>query len=217
MTKILIAAAVGCAFATAPALAESFTDMARVTGVRPVTDRVPVNRQECWNEERRGYEERTVTRQDNGAPIGAGTVLGAIAGGVIGHQFGSSSGGRDRGTAAGAIIGGVVGNQIDRQNAANNPPEPVTEVERHPVVREVERCRTIQEVRDVPAGYEVRYRYGNREFVTRMPFDPGPRVRVAVDVQAVTEPQPMPPQGVPPQTYAPQPYAPQPAAPVYRR
>jgi len=192
MNKTLIAAALGCAFGTLPALAESFTDSAPVLSVRPVTERTPVNRQECWNEERRGYEDRTVTRQDNGAPIGAGTVIGAIAGGVIGHQFGHSSGGRDRGTAAGAIVGGLVGNQIDRDNADNGPGT-VTEVERRPVTREVERCRTVQEVRDVAVGYDVRCRYGNREFVTRMPFDPGRRIRIAVDVNPVADQPPPPP------------------------
>ena len=132
-----------------------------------------------------------VTRQDNGAQIGAGTVIGAIAGGVIGHQFGNSSGGRDRGTAAGAIVGGLVGNQIDRDN--NYAPSQSVEVERRPVTREVERCRTIQEVREVPVDYEVRYRYGGREFVTRMPFDPGRRLRVAVDIRPIEEPAPAPP------------------------
>jgi len=192
MKKTVIAVAVGCAFGSIPAFAESFTDSAAVVSVRAVTERTPVNRQECWNEERRGYEDRTVTRQDNGAPIGAGTVIGAIAGGVIGHQFGHSSGGRDRGTAAGAIVGGLVGNQIDRDNADNGPGT-VTEVERRPVTREVERCRTVQEVREVPVGYDVRYRYGGREFMTRMPFDPGRRIRIAVDVNPVADQPPPPP------------------------
>jgi len=186
MKKTLVAVAVASTFASLGAFAQSFTDSAPVIGVRAITERVPVNREECWSEQHRGYEERTVTRQDNGAPIGAGTVLGAIAGGVIGHQFGNSSGGRDRGTAAGAIVGGLVGNQIDRNNSA---PDSV-EVERRPVNREVERCRTIQEVREVASGYDVRYRYGNREFVTRMPFDPGRRIRIAVDIRPVVEPGP---------------------------
>ena len=191
MKKTLIAAAIGCALGSVPALAESFTTEAAVLSVRPVTERTPVNRQECWNEERRGYEDRVVTRQDNGATIGAGTVIGAVVGGVIGHQFGHSSGGRDRGTAAGAIVGGLVGNQVDRQNAGD--PGPGTEVERRPVTREVERCRTIQEVREIAVGYDVRYRYGNREFVTRMPFDPGRRIRIAVDVNPVPDQAPPPP------------------------
>ena len=98
MKKTLITAAIAAAFAPAlPVFAESYTDSAPVISVRAVTERIPVNREECWSEQRRDYEERRVTRQDNGLPIGVGTVLGAIAGGVIGHQFGSSSGGRASG------------------------------------------------------------------------------------------------------------------------
>ena len=192
MKKTLLVAAMAAAFTSMGAFAESFTDSAQVVSVRAAMDRIPVNREECWSEQRRGYEERQVTRQDNGAPIGAGTVIGAIAGGVIGHQFGNSSGGRDRGTAAGAIVGGLVGNQVDRDNN-NYAPSQSVEVERRPVTRDVERCRTIQEVREVPVGYDVTYRYGGREFVTRMPFDPGRRLRVAVDVQPVEEQAPPPP------------------------
>ena len=186
MKKTLVAVAVASAFTSLGAFAQSFTDSAPVIGVHAITERIPVNREECWSEQRRGYEERTVTRQDNGAQIGAGTVIGAIAGGVLGHQMGSSSGGRDHGTAAGAIVGGLVGNQIDRNN--NGPSSQEVEVERRPVNREVERCRTVQEVREVASGYDVRYRYGNREFVTRMPFDPGRRIRIAVDIRPVVEP-----------------------------
>jgi uncharacterized protein YcfJ len=187
MKKTLVAVAVASTFASLGAFAESFTDSAQVIGVRAITERIPVNREECWSEQRRGYEERTVTRQDNGAQIGAGTVLGAVIGGVVGHQMGSSSGGRDRGTAAGAIVGGLVGNQVDR---SNNSASQDVEVERRPVTRDVERCRTIQEVREVASGYDVRYRYGNRELVTRMPYDPGRRVRIAVDIRPVIEPGP---------------------------
>ena len=189
MKKTLIVAAVAAAFTSMGAFAESFTDSAQVVSVRATMDRIPVNREECWSEQRRGYEERTVTRQDNGQPIGAGAVIGAIAGGVIGHQFGNSSGGRDRGTAAGAIVGGLVGNQIERENN-NYAPSQSVEVERRPVTRDVERCRTVQEVREVPVGYDVRYRYGGREFVTRMPFDPGRRVRVAVDIRPIEDSEP---------------------------
>ena len=189
MKKTLLVAATAAAFTSLGAFAESFTDSAAVTSVRPTMDRIPVNREECWSEHRRGYEERQVTRQDSGAPIG--TVLGAIAGGVIGHQVGNGRG-NDVATAGGAIVGGLVGNQYDRNNGNLGGP-PVTEVERHPVTREVERCRTVQEVREVPVGYEVHYRYGGREFMARMPFDPGRRVRVAVDIRPIEEPAAPPP------------------------
>jgi uncharacterized protein YcfJ len=174
-----------------PAFAESFGDQARVISSRPVYERIPVAREECWNDRVRGYEERRVTRSDTGTTIGPGTVLGAVVGGVIGHQFGNSSGGRDRGTAAGAIVGGLVGNQIDRDN--QNAPSAVTEIERTPVTREVERCRTVNEVRDATVGYDVRYEYRGREFVTRLAQDPGRFLRVRVDVVPVEgAPEPRP-------------------------
>jgi uncharacterized protein YcfJ len=190
MKKTLIAAALA-AVSAGPVFADTYFDSAAVLGVRPVTERTPVNREECWSEQRRGYEERTVTRQDNGAPIGAATVLGAIAGGVLGHQVGGGHG-KDAATAGGAIVGGIVGNQIDRDQGNVVPPSQSVEVERRPVTREVERCRTVQEVREVAVGYDVRYRYGNREFVTRLPYDPGRRVKVAVDVHIAEQGPPAP-------------------------
>ena len=66
---------VGLAAAFAgPALAETFVDSAPVLSVRAITERTPVNREECWSEQRRGYEDRRVTRQSDGAPIGAEPV-----------------------------------------------------------------------------------------------------------------------------------------------
>jgi uncharacterized protein YcfJ len=190
MKKTLFAAALAAAFA-GPVFAESFHDSAPVISVRAVTERTPVNREECWSEQRRGYEERRVTRQDTGAPIGAATVLGAIAGGVLGHQVGGGRG-KDAATAGGAVVGGLIGNQIDRDQGNVAPPSERVEVERRPVVREVEKCRTVQEVREVPVGYDVRYRYGGRDFVTRLPFDPGRRIRLAVDVRVIEDSPPPP-------------------------
>ena len=112
MKKTLVAAAIAATL-SGPVFAEAFQDSAQVLAVRPITERTPVNREECWSEQRRGYEERRVTRQDNGAPIGPATVLGAIAGGVLGHQVGGGHG-KDAATAGGAVVGGLIGNQIDR-------------------------------------------------------------------------------------------------------
>jgi surface antigen len=41
----------------------------------------------------------------------AGTIVGAIAGGIIGHQFGHG-GGRTAATIGGVFLGGLAGNQI---------------------------------------------------------------------------------------------------------
>jgi uncharacterized protein YcfJ len=192
MKNMLVAASIAAAFA-GPAFAETFVDSAPVLSVRAITERTPVNREECWSEQRRGYEERRVTRQSDGAPIGPGTVLGAIIGGVAGHQVGSGRG-KDAATAGGAIIGGLIGNQVDRDQGRVGPGSETVEVERRPVTREVERCRTVQDVREVPVGYDVRYRYGNREFVTRLPYDPGRRIRIAVDVRVAEDGGPPAPQ-----------------------
>lgn len=52
--------------------------------------------------------------REKGEGSGAGAVLGAIAGGVIGHQFGGGKG-KDVATAAGAIAGGYGGHQAEKQ------------------------------------------------------------------------------------------------------
>lgn len=195
---VVTALAVFCSALGTAALAESFTDTARVVAARPVTERIPVSREECWNDRQRDYEERRVVRSDTGAAIGPGTILGAVVGGVIGHQFGGSSGGRDRGTAAGAIVGGLVGNQVDRDRGNVGPSRESVEVERIPVERDVERCRTIHEVREATLGYDVRYEYRGRQFTTRLPYDPGRALEVRIDVTPVepayeSRPGPRPP------------------------
>ena len=64
-------------------------ELGRVTSIQPVTS-----------------EARTT---------GAGVALGAIAGGVLGHQIGSGSG-NTLATVAGATGGAVLGNQIERNH-----------------------------------------------------------------------------------------------------
>lgn len=207
MKKLAFAIASICTVAGGAAFAsETFTDRARVISSRPIHDRIPVTREECWNDVQRGYEERRVTRSDTGAAIGPGTVLGAIVGGVAGHQVGSGRG-NDAATAAGAVIGGIIGNQADR-DAGRTGPGSRTEVERVPVQRNVERCRTVQEVREATMGYEVKYEYGGRTFVTRLDRDPGRNLRVNVNLVPV-EGHELPP-GPPPRP------RPGPGAPIYR-
>jgi outer membrane lipoprotein SlyB len=56
-------------------------------------------------------------QRDSGT-TGAGALIGAIAGGVIGHQIGSGTG-NTVATIAGAIGGGLVGNQVERGRRDN--------------------------------------------------------------------------------------------------
>ncbi|MCC7199757.1 MAG: histidine kinase, partial [Gammaproteobacteria bacterium] len=48
----------------------------------------------------------------------------------------------------------------------------------------VERCETRYEsrVEQRVEGYRVRYEYGGRQYRTRLPYDPGERMRVQVSV-----------------------------------
>jgi outer membrane lipoprotein SlyB len=57
--------------------------------------------------------------QRDGGTSGAGALIGAIAGGVIGHQIGSG-GGNTVATIAGAIGGGLVGNEVERRGRREN-------------------------------------------------------------------------------------------------
>jgi uncharacterized protein YcfJ len=76
------------------------------------------------------------------------------------------------------------------------------------VERSVERCRQVQEVREATLGFDVRYEYLGRQFVTRMDRDPGRNLRVSVNVAPI-EGHELPP-GPPPRPI------PSPGAPVYR-
>jgi len=191
--KSLLLPVVTLAVLSPAAFAQGFSDSARVLESRPVIERIPIKREECWNEQVRTYENKTVTRTDTGAAIGPGTVLGAIIGGVAGHQVGSGRG-NTAATIAGTIAGGAIGNQVDRNNAG-------TATESVPVTRNVEKCRQVEEVREATVGYDVRYVYNGHEMHACLPHDPGPRLRVAVDVRPVAPehaPPPPPPGPRPP-------------------
>ena len=52
-----------------------------------------------------------------------------------------------------------------------------------PQGRDIQRCTTVDATRQQLTGYEVHYVYGGREYTTELPYDPGQRIRVNVDVQ----------------------------------
>jgi len=106
----------------------------------------------------------------------------------VGHQFGRSSGGRDVGTGVGIVAGGLIGNQIENSqpNAPTYAGASVAgnsgRVDYIPETRVVQRCRTVYDGRDEITGYNVAYRYQGRDYTTRMAYDPGPTMRVQVNL-----------------------------------
>jgi uncharacterized protein YcfJ len=145
-------------------------DYAPVTHVEPIVRQVRIEspRRECWDE-----TQVVESRPHISDPaVGGRTLLGGIIGGVIGHQFGSGRG-RDAATIAGAVIGSGVGYDSARRRAGTNVEE-----------RVVQRCATRYEkaYEERVDGYRVTYEYNGREFTTRMPYDPGEKIRVRVAV-----------------------------------
>ncbi len=169
-------------------------DYARVIDVDPIRTRVRVRtpQRECWQETRyddRRYDDRGYgdARYAGGrAPQSAGSmILGGIIGAAVGNQIGSGDG-RRAATVAGAIIGSAVGHDAAARRDA-----------RQSYVRgrddygsreyAVERCETRyrDDWEERIDGYRVTYEYHGVRQTTRLPYDPGERVRVRVDVRPV--------------------------------
>lgn len=152
-------------------------DYARVTHVAPIYREVPVAipQREC--------HEQPVHRsyRANGGGGGDGTlaaVVGGVVGGVIGHSLGR---GRHRApvTIAGTLAGVGIGHSMAR-------------LRNDYYAERVSYRRVCQVVHDTRYerhvdGYDVTYRYRGETYQTRLPYDPGPQLRVQVDVTPVLE------------------------------
>ena len=153
-------------------------EYAQVVSTVPIyrSVRIEQPRRECWDEQV-VYEEREPGYwMNNGV---AGSLIGAIAGGVAGHQFGKGRG-KDAATALGAVIGAGVGQRVAMRNS--RPAQTVQHVGYEEVCTTVVDHRVEQRVE----AYDVTYQYGGREYQTRMPYDPGARIPVDVNVRPVS-------------------------------
>lgn len=154
-----------------PALAsheDNYEDRARVTSATPQFERVNTPRQECRTEYVREsyYEPRG--RSNTGA------IVGGVAGGLIGSRFGGGSG-RIATAALGAGLGAIVGDRYDN-NGRDYGRERVEN-------RPIERCVTVDNWNQVPAGYLVNYEYNGRQYSTVTNQDPGRFIPVQVQVR----------------------------------
>lgn len=164
---------------------ENGYDYARVVDVEPILRHVRVTtpRRECWMETRHDYEPRYEPQRVGGPPRGAAgsMILGGIIGAAIGNQVGSGDG-RRAATVAGAIIGSAIGHdKADRRNGGYYGNNGYREARPY----EVERCdvRYDEDYEERIDGYRVTYVYNGREQTTRLPYDPGDRIRVRVNVR----------------------------------
>jgi uncharacterized protein YcfJ len=144
---------------------------AEVVKSRPITRTVEVSRprEECWREE-------VTRREDTGVGETGETLIGAAIGAAIGHQIGHGRG-NNAATIGGAILGGAIGGKHAREQ----------EDRADEYVSYKRRCRTVTErhTEERIDGYDVTYRYGGETYRTRLPYDPGRKLRVNVSVSPV--------------------------------
>lgn len=159
MRQIAIALGAVLIGAGASAYAGDFDDYARVVNVTPRYEKVNYPKRECYTEYEQVRRERSI----------GGAVIGGITGGVIGGQIGKGSG-RTAAAAVGAITGAIVGDRID-----NDDYDRVVE-------RPVRTCRKVDHWESRVNGYDVTYEYNGRTYTTVMPYDPGDRLPVSVNV-----------------------------------
>lgn len=206
MKKSLFALSIASLFGQVQAA--DFVDTARVVSSVPIYERVNEPRRECTTETvQSAPRERSMTgavvggvaggvlgsqvgggqgstvATGAGAVAGAvigdrvsnpdsnrsatGSIVGGIAGALLGSQVGGGSG-RKAATAAGGVAGVLIGDRVA------NPDQPRNE--------QVERCRDVENYREVIKGYTVTYRYNGRDVTTTLPYQPGNTVRVGVSV-----------------------------------
>lgn len=149
------------------------TDIARVTQVQPIYTRIEQRKpqEQCWVETVR--EERPYRRS------GTATLIGGIIGGVIGNELGKGGDNKKIGSVVGSALGMSIAKDISRKKHQGGHHE-----QRY---RDIERCETTYHIeqKKVLEGYDVSYRYNNREYTTFMQEHPGKKIRVAVDVRPI--------------------------------
>ncbi|MGQ7807316.1 glycine zipper 2TM domain-containing protein [Hafnia alvei] len=140
---------------------------AQVLSATPIHESVKTPRQQCRNvtvtHRRPVQDENRIT----------GSVLGAVAGGVLGHQIGNGRG-KDVATVVGALGGGYAGNQV--QGAMQNN-DTYTSTQ--------QRCSTVYDKSQKLLGYDVTYKIGDQQGRVRMDKDPGTQIPVDRDGQLV--------------------------------
>lgn len=126
---------------------------ARVISVRAV---MGPPQQRCW------VERERVGGNRGDANVG-GALLGAVIGGVLGHQVGGGRG-QDIATAGGAVAGGVLGSNVGRDGSGGYS-------------QDVQRCADTQNGAQ-PTYWDVTYTFRGQEHRMQMVVPPGATVTV---------------------------------------
>ncbi len=149
-----------------------FHEFARVVDVRPIYREVEISTpvREC-------REQPVYHTRYEGHKSAGGMLAGGLIGGIIGHQFGSGRGNKVA-TAVGTLIGAQIGHDAVNGHAGQYS-ETVTGYTEH--------CNTRHQVsyQQVVDGYDVSYMYQGRRYRIEMPYDPGKRIKMRIQVTPV--------------------------------
>ena len=150
-------------------------NFAKVVDVRPVYREVEVSNpvRECWD------EPVIQAHSNTGHKSASGMAVGGILGGVIGHQIGKGNG-KKLATAVGTLIGAQIGHDaVNGRVQSGQGHDSYTEYEQHCGMRHQV---SYEEVLD---GYHVTYRYQGERYEIRMPYDPGKRIKLRIQIEPV--------------------------------
>lgn len=157
----------GGAVATYSLVKDKGPEYAQVLAAEPINEQIKTPRQVC--------QDVTVTHrrpvQDQHQIVGS--VLGAVAGGLLGHQVGGGHG-KQLATVAGAVGGGYAGNKVQEHMQAGDT---YTTTE--------QRCSTVNDVSDKLVGYNVKYQLNGQVGTVRMDHNPGGQIPVNKEGQLV--------------------------------
>jgi len=142
-------------------------EVGRVVSSMPIIQQVAVPRQVCT-------QQQVATQAQKS---GAGSAMGAIAGGVVGNAIGKGEG-NALATAIGLIGGAILGDRIEGA--------PPTEM------RNVQTCSTQNFYENRTIAYNVVYEFNGKQYNVQMPQDPGPTVRLQVTPMISSTQPPLP-------------------------
>ncbi|KGI78122.1 glycine zipper 2TM domain-containing protein [Oleiagrimonas soli] len=160
VTGIAIATAGGLTACNRNASAEG-PQYAKVVSATPIKKTTNNPRQVC--------HEETVTHHK---PVKdqhqiAGTAIGAVAGGLLGHQVGGGKG-KTLATVAGAVAGGYAGKKVQENHQENAT-----------YTTQEQKCETVNNPSTTVVGYNVKYQLPDGTVhSTRMDHNPGDTVEI---------------------------------------
>ena len=153
--------------------AQTFNDTARVRNVTPQHENLSVPRNECTSQW--VTEQQAVPASRNYG----GLAIGGVAGALLGNQVGGGRG-REAATAVGSVVGALTCEHLANQGGWGGYQQAAPQQQ-----RQVQNCRTVNDVQTRLTGYQVEYEYRGQIYNTLTRENPGRTLPVRVSVVPV--------------------------------